>query len=251
LKLSDVQLWPLESFKPHPSNHIFEESKTKTYWRDLRRDIVETGAILNPLIALPDGTLLEGHSRLRIAGELKAEGNDLGKIPVRVVSSPITAEEVERRVYLGNLSRFELDENTRLSLYARIWPDFYGQEGKAGRRTKKGDTMSPLPPTAQEIAEVTRKSPRQVKRDRKTVIRAGKIAAQKGKSAPDTEDIQEARKEGTSKRKAPAKAAAGRVTIQLSRGHAETVLRILRRVKPPNTPAAAIHEIEKALRGNQ
>ena len=120
LKLSDVQLWPQERFKPHPSNHVFDSAKTEDYWRDLRRDILEAGAIINPVIALPDGTLLEGHSRLRIAGELAAEGKDLGRIPVRVVASPITPEEAERRVFLGNLSRFEIDADTRAALYARI-----------------------------------------------------------------------------------------------------------------------------------
>ena len=74
LKLSDVQLWPQERFKPHPSNHVFDSAKTEDYWRDLRRDILEAGAIINPVIALPDGTLLEGHSRLRIARELADEG---------------------------------------------------------------------------------------------------------------------------------------------------------------------------------
>ena len=36
-------------------------------------------------------------------------------------------------MYLGNLSRFELDDDTRLTLQAKVWPGFYGKEGKAGR----------------------------------------------------------------------------------------------------------------------
>src|SRR5271169_1634634 len=59
LKLSEVYDWPLERFKPHPSNRVFDSAKTAAYWRDLRRDILEAGAIINPVIVLPNGTLME------------------------------------------------------------------------------------------------------------------------------------------------------------------------------------------------
>lgn len=225
LKLSLVDFWPLDRFKPHPSNHVFDSAKTDTYWRDLRRDILEAGAIINPVITLPDGTLLEGHSRIRIARELAAEGKNLGPIPVRVVASPITPEEAERRVYLGNLSRFELDDDTRLNLYRKIWPGYFLAANPGHPRG--GDTVSP-PPTKSEIAAATGKSPRQVQRDRQVVRNAVQIAKKKGKPDADDEDIREARKKAASRRKVPVKAS-GRVT--LSRAHAAVVLDHLRRAR--------------------
>ena len=241
LELSDVQFWTLDRFKAHSSNHIFDSSKTEAYWRDLRRDILEAGAIINPVIALPDGTLLEGHSRLRILGELAAEGKDLGKVPVRIVASPITPEEAERRVYLGNLSRFELDDDTRLSLYAKVWPGYFLEKpSKGGRLPAKVDTVSTFP--KERIAEATGKSPRQVQRDRQTVRKAGRIAKKKGKQGIDAEDIQEARK----KIAAPRRVKHGSITFHLSRADAAAVLHILIRTK--SAPAAAVRQIEKALR---
>ncbi len=249
LKLSEVYDWPLERFKPHPSNHVFDSAKTEAYWRDLRRDILEAGAIINPVITLPDGTLLEGHSRIRIARELKEQGHDLGKIPVRIVASFISPEEAERRVYLGNLSRFELDDDTRLALYTKVWPDYFGQEGKAGR-PEKSDHGDPI--TAKEIGKQIGKSEPQVKRDRAVVVRAKRIATRKGKPAPEAEDIREAREGAAAKRRAKTKTATktypDRVTLQLPRGHVLLVLRVMRRVKPPRpAQTAVIQEIEKAL----
>jgi hypothetical protein len=242
LRLSDVQLWALDRFKDHPSNHVFESSKTESYWRDLRRDILDAGAIINPVIALPDGTLLEGHSRIRIARELETEGKPLGKIPVRIVASPITPAEAERRVYLGNLSRFELDDDTRLTLYAKVWPDYF--QAKTQANTKGGDTVSP-PATKAEIAAATGKSPRQVQRDGQIVRTAAHIAQKKGKSEADRDDIREARKKAASKRKATTKADSDHVKFSLPRNQAELVLRAVQRMRPPNT--ALVKAIEKAI----
>lgn len=250
LELSDVQLWPLDRFKDHPSNHVFDSSKTEAYWRDLRRDILEAGAIINPVIALPDGTLLEGHSRLRIARELVAEGKDLGRIPVRLVASPMTAEEAERRVYLGNLSRFELDEDTRLDLYVKVWPGWY-RTATEEKEAQGGATVAPPPPTRAEIAERTGKSKRQIKYDAALTRQAEEIAQKKGKALPGPEEIKKAREkknaERRAKMKAPAKAS-GRVRLDLSREDAEVVLRILRTSKA-NAAREAVHQLRKALRG--
>lgn len=127
LKLSDIQMQPLAWFKDHPGNKVFDDAKAATpgYWRDLKRDITEARAILNPVIALIDGTILEGHSRIKLARELVGDIPSLAKIPTRIVASKITAEEAERRLYLGNLSRFEMDEDTCLALYAKTWPGYF------------------------------------------------------------------------------------------------------------------------------
>ncbi len=247
LHLSDIELWPLDRFKPHPSNHVFDSAKTDAYWRDLRRDILEAGAIINPVIALPDGTLLEGHSRLRIVRELAAEGHNLGKIPVRLVASPITPADAERRVYLGNLSRFELDDDTRLTLYAKVWPDYFLEEKKPGPPAARDRATVALSPTTIKIvSKATGKSPRQVKYDKAIVRAAAERAREKGRRDANVEDIREARKKAAQKRRVPTNAAGARVTI--SRIHAEIVLAMLRKVKTNTAQAAAIKALAQALK---
>jgi len=197
LKLSDIQLQPLEWFKDHPENHVFDAAKKATpgYWRDLRRDISEAGAIINPVIALMDGTILEGHSRIKVARELVSEIPSLAKIPTRLVASKITPEEAERRLYLGNLSRFEMDENTRLSLYAKTWPGYFLTDQAEG-----GDTVSP-PSTKGQIAEATGKSARQIIRDKGIIKEAAKIAQEEGEAAPEPRHVAQAREKANQQRK--------------------------------------------------
>jgi len=197
LKLSDIQLQPLAWFKDHPGNHVFDDAKAATpgYWRDLKRDIAEARAILNPVIALMDGTILEGHSRIKIARELVAEIPSLAKIPTRIVASRITPEEAERRLYLGNLSRFEMDEDTRLALYAKTWPGYFLAELPGG-----GDTVSP-PPTKAQVAKATGKSERQIIRDKGIVKEAARIAKTEGGSVPDPRHVAQARIQANEQRK--------------------------------------------------
>ena len=185
LKLSPLQYQSLDFFKPSAANSIFDRLKTLDYWRDLKRDIDEARAIIDPVICLQDGALLEGHSRIKIARELEVEGRGLGKIPVLLVTSPISDAEAERRILLGNLSRFEIDEDTRQELYARLWPGWYQtekprQEASGGG----GDTMSPPPPTRAEMARETGKSQRQIKRDAAVMRDAEKIAKNKREDDP-------------------------------------------------------------------
>lgn len=214
LELSDLQTKPLDWFRPNPVNHVFDALKTPDYWKALKKDIAEARTILNPVIALPDGTLIEGHSRVKVAKELKAEGVDLGRVPVLIVASPISQEEAERRVYLGNLSRFEIDEDTRLALYAKIWPGYFlADPGKGGRPKnpdtvaefsapqKKDDTVSGFPSTAEAIGKATGKSSRQIIRDRGTVRQAAEIAKNEGKAAPDAGHIRKVREAENAKRR--------------------------------------------------
>ena len=117
LELSEIMYKPRSWLRMNPENEIFRALKSPQYFDDLERDIREAGAILNPLIAMPDGLLLEGESRL-----LMAERIGMAKLPVRIVLSALDESEQRRRLWLGNLSRFEVDEDTRLLLYSRIWP---------------------------------------------------------------------------------------------------------------------------------
>jgi hypothetical protein len=204
LELSELQNKPVDWFKPNPANVVFDCLKTPGYWDALKRDIREARAIINPIIALQDGMILEGHSRVKVACELRAEGLDLGRLPVLIVTSPITSEEAERRVYLGNLSRFEIDEDTRLALYAKVWPDYFLSEPTRGGRRGKGDTVSGFPETADQIAAATGRSPRQVVRNRGTIRTAQTLAKAEGKDAPDSTHIQKVRAEANDERKARA-----------------------------------------------
>jgi ParB-like chromosome segregation protein Spo0J len=54
---------------------------------ELRESIKENG-ILTPLLAVPDGTLIDGHERLRVIGEIGPK-----KYPVRLI---VVADEPER-----------------------------------------------------------------------------------------------------------------------------------------------------------
>ena len=219
LELSEILYKPLDFFKPNAENHVFDAAKeaSPNYWQDLKRDIREAKAIINPIITLQDGTILEGHSRIKIARELSVEGIDLGKIPVRLVASQITSEEVKRRVYLGNLSRFELDEDTRLALYAEIWPEFYkAPPSKGGRPSGNGATVAQFRMTAEEVAKETGKSARQTKYDRAVVLEAANLATAKGKASPGPEEIRSARKKKATPRRQSATASAADPLIQLA-----------------------------------
>ena len=202
LRLSSLQYQPLDFFKPSPANAIFDRLKKRDYWRDLRRDIDEARAIIDPVICRPDGTLLEGHSRIKIARELEAQGRGLGKIPVLLITSPISDIEIERRILLGNLSRFEIDEDTRQELYAKLWPGWYRTESPLLTEATNtgGDTMSPPSPTRAQMAQEMGKSERQIKRDAAVMRNAEKIATRKGRLTPTTEDIGAARKQILAKR---------------------------------------------------
>jgi hypothetical protein len=200
LELSELQTKPANWFKPNPANTVFDRLKTPSYWDALKRDIREARAIINPIIALQDGTILEGHSRVKVARELLDEGLDLGRLPVLLVASHITPEEAERRVYLGNLSRFEIDEDTRLALYVKVWPEYYLTESSNRGRPKNTDTVSDFS-TAKSVARATGQSTRQVERDRATVRAAQVLAKAEGKGAPEAAHIRKVRAEANTERR--------------------------------------------------
>ena len=153
---------------------------------------------------MPNGLLLEGESRLEIAKKLHSEGvTGFNRLPVRLVLSVLSEDEQRKRLYLGNLSRFEIDEDTRLSLYARVWPGYFLTEKKAGRPAGNGDTMTPFSETAAEVALATGKSLRQVKRDKATIRVATKSAQDRGKQTPDPDDIRAARLKAKEDKKSP------------------------------------------------
>ena len=202
-QVGDLRLGPLEyrapaELSPSPYNAPFESLKDPAYWEALRRDIADAGTITDPLVVLPDGEIVSGHSRQRVALDLLSEGRqEFAKIPVRVVLSDLSAEDLRKRVYLGNLSRFEIDPDTRLALYSAIYPDYFLHE--ATGRPQKGDTVSP---SRSEVAQAMGLSERHLKRE-KAIYRTA--AEQTGKAEPSPEDLKAARQiRNAQRRKAPA-----------------------------------------------
>lgn len=166
LELSDIEYRPASFFTLNPANEVFRAMKPEAYLADLARDIAENG-ITDPIIAMPDGLIIAGESRL-----VCAERAGLKKLPVRFITSDLSADEQEKRLVLNNLLRFEIDKDTRLALLYKV--GFYDRP-------------------AAEAADSLGISPRQVKRDRADIREAERIAAEKGKSAPEAEEFREAR----------------------------------------------------------
>ena len=194
----------------------------------------------------PTAHSLRGIAEIRVARELATEGIDLGRIPTVVLD--LSPEDAERRVYLSNLSRFELDEDTRLTLYAKVWPGYY-LEAKPGR-PNKGDTVSP-PIRRADIAAATGKSERQVKRDRAIIQEAAQRARAKGKSAPDTQEIREARAKASAKRKdrrlRPLPHRALGIVVELTPSDVKVLLALLKRT-PDSQGRQIVEKLQKAAR---
>jgi hypothetical protein len=186
LVLSEIQFKPLDWFRYNPDNEIFRGLKSEDYFRNLKKDIAGADAIINPVIAMPDGLLIEGESRHAIARELYQSGNaSFGKIPARIILSSISEDKVRERLYLGNLSRFDIPASTKILAYSQIWPDYFLEEtdGSKGR----GIT------TKKEIAEATGLSESQIKRYKAVVREAAGIAG-KNNAPLSVEAVEEASK---------------------------------------------------------
>ena len=235
LALDDMVRRPIAWFKHNPENEIFTSLKTPSYWQTLERDIRESKAILTPLIAMPDGLLIEGESRLTVARKFSEEGLlDFDFLPVRIIKGELSAEEQRKRLYLGNLSRFEIDEDIRATLYAQIWPDLT-QEARPGRTSGENtDTVSVKRTQAvQELAKQAGISERQAWREAEVIKEGAAIAKGEGEASPHPEHIRKAREKKNALRRAKGKNTAGTVTLTLPRDHAKILLRILKQTKPP------------------
>jgi hypothetical protein len=175
LVLSEIQFKPLEWFRHNPENEIFRGCKSADYFEALKKDIKSAKAILNPLICMPDGLIVEGESRHIIATSLLACGQaHFAKIPVRIILSSITPEQIRERLYLGNLSRFDIPYTVKLFAYSKIWPDYFlpqqPQEPDEPPSSEKRAT------TRKTIAAATGLSESQVKRNKAVIQKAAKLA---------------------------------------------------------------------------
>ncbi|NIZ19951.1 ParB/RepB/Spo0J family partition protein [Entomospira culicis] len=188
LMLSGVQLKEIDFFKNNELNTIFESLKSSEYFTQLKRDIAQDG-IINALIALPDGQLIEGHSRLKIAQEL-----GFSTVPVRFILNTLSAHEIKRRVYLGNLNRFEIPSDLRLILFAEIYPDyFYASAKELDQSHRQSDVLAlerDKPTTAKAVAAAMGLSDRQVRNEKEIFLLAKEIA---GHQHPTLSEISKAR----------------------------------------------------------
>lgn len=233
LSLDDMVRRPLSWFKHNPENDVFTTLKTPTYWQSLERDIREAKAILSPLIAMPDGLLIEGESRLIIARKLSEEGLlDFDFLPVRIIKGELSPEEQLKRLYLGNLSRFEIDEDTRAALYAQIWPDLLREASPGRPSSENTDTVSVKRTQAvQELAKQAQISERQAWREAEVIKEGAEIARGQGETTLRPEHIRKARQKRNALRREKTKAR-GMITLMLPRAHAQLLLRILKSAKP-------------------
>lgn len=237
LKLSEIFYKPLDWFKTNPENVIFAPLKTEAYWKDLERDIREWGIIRNPLIATPDGLLIEGESRVTVCKKISAENAELFKtIAVRLITTPLSPEQGTRLLLLGNYSRFEIDLDTKILIAAKIWPDYFEKENDKGGGSAKGETVSHSPQTAREIAALTGKTTRQIKNYKKVLRKAKQVAGKQGRASATVQDIREARSAVAAKRKskpAPHLANPARVgAVQVSAQEAKEIVSLASAVKP-------------------
>jgi hypothetical protein len=202
LVFSDVITKELSFFIENKENIRFRKLKSETYFQNLEKDVREAGCFINPLVTMPSGLLIEGESRFQIAKKLFSEGNhSFERIPVRIILSNLSDEDQKRRLILGNLSRFEIDENNRLLLYSEIWADFFSQPTKTAGRPRKSDTVSDSCSYSSEIAHASGISARQLRREKNIYENAVSIAKDEGKEKPDILDIEKARVEINQKRK--------------------------------------------------
>jgi len=234
LALDDMVRRPLAWFKHNPENDVFTSLKSSSYWQSLERDIREAKAILSPLIAMPDGLLIEGESRLTVARKLSSEGLlDFDFLPVRIIKGELSSEEQRKRLYLGNLSRFEIDEDTRAALYAQVWPDLT-REAHPGRiSVENTDTVSVKRTQAvQELAKQAGISERQAWREAEIIKEGASIAKDEGETSPLPQHIRKAREKRNEKRRAKTKRSPDTMTLTLSRSQMKVILRILKEAKP-------------------
>lgn len=192
LRLSGIEYRDPRTLTDSPHNEPFKALKDSEYMDRLQRDIADAGEITEPLLITPDGEIVSGHSRRDIALRL-----ELDRVPVRIIEAELSEQDKKSRVYLANLSRFEIDKDTRLQLYAEIYPEYFNRGETVSPQDTRGDTVSPKPRRA-DIAQAMGVSERQVKNERAVYEEARKTAGGKN---PDREAIAAARKKKNEARK--------------------------------------------------
>lgn len=163
-KLSQVQSLSPNRIKPNPHNTLFSNDAAE--YERLKADIAENG-ITTALHILRDGTLLAGHTRLKIASEL-----GLHSVPVQYVESTMNDEEQRNYLIRDNLLRRHLSNEARINFYRMLYPDFDATFLKSesrvsvGRR-KKDEKRLTIAQIAKETQQKVSTVKDQIQRERK------------------------------------------------------------------------------------
>ncbi|WP_369699955.1 ParB/RepB/Spo0J family partition protein [Alicyclobacillus sendaiensis] len=135
----------IHRLKPHPKNEEYYADLTGEKYEELKRSI-EVHGIRDPLKILPDGTILAGHQRYRIAKELGIE-----QVPVAIYD--VSPEEAEYLLIADNEERRGEDNDPmRKARRAKFLAEYWGVKLKRGARNdfRQNDES---PKTAKDVAE--------------------------------------------------------------------------------------------------
>lgn len=111
-----ITRWPLDRLKPHPRQQALFSELDEQAFNDLVEDMRIKGQ-LQPVEALPDGTLVCGHQRIRAARQLGWSEIDVW---VREDLAQEGPAAVEQRLITDNLHRRHLDKLDLGRCYLRL-----------------------------------------------------------------------------------------------------------------------------------
>ncbi|WP_206830352.1 ParB N-terminal domain-containing protein [Alicyclobacillus fructus] len=119
----------IHRLKRHPKNEEYYADLTGEKYEELKRSI-EVHGIRDPLKILPDGTILAGHQRYRIAKELGIE-----QVPVAIYD--VSPEEAEYLLIADNEERRGEDNDPmRKARRAKFLAEYWGVQRGGDRRSK-------------------------------------------------------------------------------------------------------------------
>lgn len=156
-------------------------------------DDIQQNGIHDPLQAMTDGTILAGHTRLKIALTLKMKS-----VPVLWVAEK-TREEQRAFLIRDNLHRRQLTRDDKTRLLAELYPGYFDADSTAGRKPEKSGNGYPI--SAPAIAAEIGTSEKTVKNMKATHKAAKQIATAQGRPAPTPEDYKAAAQEKNQARK--------------------------------------------------
>ena len=148
------------------------------------KDDIQQNGIHDPLQAMMDGTILAGHTRLKIALALKMK-----TVPVLWVATK-TPEDQRAFLIRDNLHRRQLTPEDKARLLAELYPGYFDADSTAGRKPEKSGNGYPI--SAPAIAAEIGTSEKTVKNMKATHKAAKQIATAQGRPAPTPEDYKAA-----------------------------------------------------------
>ncbi|AEJ43693.1 ParB domain protein nuclease [Alicyclobacillus acidocaldarius subsp. acidocaldarius Tc-4-1] len=175
-----MNLIHIDRLKPHPKNADYYADLTGEKYEELKRSI-EVHGIRDPLKILPDGTILAGHQRYRIARELGIE-----QVPVAIYD--VSPEEAEYLLIADNEERRGEDNDPmrkarRAKFLAEYWGVRHGGTRNASSSEVPSRQIGDLK-TLKDIAEVVGESERTTERllklnnlipELQTLVSSGKL----------------------------------------------------------------------------